>query len=164
MSGIDHLFTLLESQQQVLTRLLELTREERGCLLDGRLDRLTEIVREQAAQLTEQGRLSTQITTSLERLAAARQFSGRISLARFTECLDEPHAGRMRRHYRALTAAADELQRESRVNWYLAQQAMRYVDFTLQCIGHAKDGPLPYMSPLHTKQRRAVQLLMDSCA
>ncbi|HEY3418643.1 MAG TPA: flagellar protein FlgN [Armatimonadota bacterium] len=164
MSEIDRLVPLLASQQQALTRLLELAREERSCLLEGHLDRLTEIVQEQTTLLTDHGRLSKQITSSLERIAAARQLSGRVSLARIIPCVDDKRASQVRLYYRALTSAADELQRESRVNWYLAQQALKYVDFTLKFIGQAKDGPLPYAPPQQSGQPRAVQLLMDSCA
>jgi flagellar biosynthesis/type III secretory pathway chaperone len=164
MSEIDRLVALLENQQQALTRLLELAREERCCLLEGHLDRLTEIVQEQTALLADHGRLSAHITTTLERMAAAAQLAGRVSLANIIPCVDEARAGKVRLYYRALTSAADELQRESRVNWYLAQQALKYVDFTLKFIGQAKDGPLPYAPPVHTAQRRSMQFLMDSCA
>jgi len=164
MSAMDHLLGLLASQQDVLSRLQELCREERACLLNSQLDRLDDITQEQRTLLTSQAHLSTRIIQTLDRAGIELGLTGRMSLARVAENAQGPVTERVREFYSDISAMADELQREGRVNWYLAQQALKYVDFTLKLVGRAKEGPLPYTPHAQAGSMRSTQLLMDSCA
>lgn len=163
MTALEHLLSLLGNQREVCQRLLELVREERSCLLNSRLDCLEAIVEEQSALLAKQGAGSTLISRDLERLADELCIEGRISLARLIEHLPASPAEQARAYYRDLTTLADDIQREGRVNWHLAQQALSYVDFTLRMVGRAKAGPQPYAVSA-SQDRTAVRLLMDNCA
>lgn len=164
MTATNHLLSLLASQRDVLSRLLEHVRDERQCLLNNRIDQLDLIISNQAALLAQQHQLSTRITRTLTRIGAEMQLDGRMSLARIAEHLPSPAAEQARAYYRTLTNLAEELQREGRVNWHLAQQALNYVDFTLRLIGQVKSGPLPYVPPTQRDGCTPMQLMLDSCA
>ncbi len=164
MHGIDELLGLLEAQQTLLTRLLGLTREERDCLLDSRLDRLEAIVAEQTELLTAQRTLSTRIAAQLARLAADQGLEGRITLARVAETLPEPAAAHVTTYYRTITTLTETVQREGRTNWHLSQQALKYVDFTLKLIGRAGEGARLYSPTAQAAPRPAVQLWLDRSA
>lgn len=164
MYALDHLLTLLARQRDVLQRLLELARDEQACLLNSRLDTLDTIVEAQANLLIEQGTLSIDIVHALEQLAVEHPFDERITLARVAEHLPMPAAAQVRSLYRDLTAMAETLRREGRINWALAQQGLRFIRFTLQAIGRTKDGPLPYLPHQRSGEGNALRLLMDASA
>lgn len=164
MNLIDHLLSHLGTQRDVLLRLQALSQEERTCLLNSRLDRLEEITAEQQVLLTTQAQLSHRITNHLERLGAELQLSGRITLSRIAETITGPQAATLQAYYREITEVAEYVQREGRVNWYLSQQALKYVDFTLKLLGRVKSGPALYTPRVQEKSNRSMQLLMDSCA
>jgi hypothetical protein len=164
MHGIDELLGLLEAQQTLLTRLLGLTREERDCLLDSRLDRLEAIVAEQTALLATQQQLSNRISLALTHLADALHIDGRITLARVAETLTGPAAARVTAFYRAITSLTETVQREGRTNWHLSQQALKYVDFTLKLIGRTQSDSKLYAPGAQAASRPAVQLWLDRSA
>ena len=163
MNTAERLLVLLGTQRELLMRLLELTREERACLLHSRLEQLATIVEEQSAALQEQADLSRRITQCLERSCPGSP-RGAVTLTALLASLTEPEARRVRAYADEVAALSANIQREGRVNWHLAQQAMRYVDYTLQLIGRAKVGPLPYTALPHAGARPSVQMLVDSCA
>lgn len=163
MTAIDHLMSLLGTQREVLQRLLDLVREERACLLSSKLERLEAIIEEQTTLLAQQGACATRIVRTLDTLTNQLQVTGRASLANIAPHLPSPAAEQAGRYYRELTALADDLQQEGRVNWHLAQQALTYVDFTLKLIGRAKSGPLPY-TPDMQHAKVALRLLVDNHA
>ena len=165
MNTPELLLALLGNQRDLLLHLLELTREERACLLYNRLERLEQIVEEQSQVLLEQTGLSRRITRALERLRHARQENAAtVSLTGILDLLSEAEAGEVRILSQELSGLASEIQREGRVNWHLAQQAIHYVEYTLRLIGRAKDGPRPYASSPGGEPRHPIQLLVDSCA
>jgi flagellar biosynthesis/type III secretory pathway chaperone len=163
MEAIDRLLPLLGNQREVLLRLLELVHEERTYLLNSQLDHLETAVEAQGNLLAKEAALSTQITRVLDRLGKELHISGRASLARIIEHLTGSVADELRDYYRSLTQLADQLQREGRINWHLAQQALKYVDFTLKLIGDAKHQPVSYGPSAHRARGKSTQLLMDSC-
>ena len=166
MGAFDYLLTLLASQREVLLRLQTLCRQERECLLNGQLDRLEEIVTEQQNLLTKQAALSTRITSTLGRVGQDYQLGDDTSLSHVADQLFTGGEGRNR----AQLSPGVEVDvgrapaRGTREFGYLAQQALKYVDFTLKLISKSKDGPTPYLPPAHTAQRRSLQLLMDNRA
>lgn len=165
MSALESLLALLARQHALFSRLQALVQEERACLLNSELDRLEGIVQEQSALLTEQSLLSSRVLSTLEGVKTALRLDGRLSLARLAEYLDDPaQAATVRNYHRELAGMADEIQREGQVNWHLAQQALKYVDFTLKMIGRSKEGPLPYTPTAQDGPQKPVQLVMDSCA
>jgi len=164
MNTAKLLLALLGNQRDLLLQLLEITREERACLLSNRLERLEEIVEEQARNLHEQAGLSRRIVRTLERLSHAREGADPISLTGIFDALTAAEARDARAFYQELSALAADIQREGRVNWHLAQQAIHYVEYTLKLIGRAKDGPRTYSPVQHGESRRPIQLLVDSCA
>jgi flagellar biosynthesis/type III secretory pathway chaperone len=163
MSPTDALLNLLVRQQEVLTRLLELCREERACLLDSELPRLEVIIDAQSSLLSEQARINARIVQVLDTMGTELGLAGRCSLARVMEQLGDEGA-RYRTHYQRLHELTETVQREARVNWHLAHQALKYVDYTLKVLGRAKEGPEPYSPFALTGSSRRLQLLMDSSA
>lgn len=163
MSAIERLESLLGSQQEGLSRLLDLCHQERQCLLQGHLQQLEPITREQAELLARQSILSMHIFTALEHAAGALGLPEHAALQDVIDRLEAPRNPRLQQLARSLMELASTLQQEGRINWHLAQQALRYVDFTLKVIGKAKDGPQTY-SPMTQAAPAAAQLLVDSCA
>jgi len=164
MNSIDHLLSLLGGQRDILTRLLELVREERSCLLHNQTERLETVIDEQVALLAEQQASSGNITREIENLSASLHIDGARSLTRVIEHLPLPQARQLRTAHRELSALSTELQREGRITWRMAQQAMNYIEFALKLIGRAKIGAVPYTSPTRAGAKMPLQVMIDNCA
>jgi flagellar biosynthesis/type III secretory pathway chaperone len=163
MGANEILINLLDHQRGVLARLRELIDEERTCILDSKIERLQEIVEEQKLVLAEQARLSAQIMRLLDRIGNQVHSEETFSLSMVIQYLPEPLASTVSDYQRELSAALIEIQREGRINWYLAQQALKYVDFTLRLISN-NSTPQTYQARPQSEPRRSARLLMDSCA
>ncbi len=163
MGASEILVNLLEHQRGVLSRLRELIDEERTCILDSKIERLQEIVEEQKLVLAEQSRLSAQITKLLDKIGNQVQSNELFSLSMVIQYLPEPIATTVENYQRELSSALIDIQREGRINWYLAQQALKYVDFTLRLISN-NGSPQTYQQRPNSEPRRSARLLMDSCA
>lgn len=164
MKSIEHLLSLLGSQRDILTRLLELVREERSCLLHNQTQRLEEVIDEQVALLSQQRSSSMEIGKELEQFAVELHVNRELSLSQLLEQLPPAQSRRLRIPYTELTTLSTELQREGRITWRMAQQAMNYIEFALKLIGRAKIGPTPYSSPLKASARTSLQVMIDNCA
>ncbi len=164
MGATEHLLVLLANQREVLTRLQELGRTERESLLNSQLDQLEGIVQEQGRLLSSQARLSSRIAQLLARLSQELQLTGTPTLSNIAESLTGPDAQTIRSYCRELNAMAEDVQREGRVNWYLSQHALKYVDFTIKLIGRSKDGPMPYLPTAQPRAARPMQFLLDNQA
>ncbi len=164
MGVSEQLLILLGNQREVLLRLHELCRQERESLLNSAVDRLEAIIQEQSKLLATQSRLSARIAYALQRLAAEQRLTGAPTLSQVAAALPAPDGDTLRAHSHALAELADTVQQEGRVNWYLSQQAMKYMDFTLKLIGRSKEGPQPYVPTAHLRDTRPMQLLLDNRA
>jgi flagellar biosynthesis/type III secretory pathway chaperone len=163
MGANEILINLLEHQQGVLARLRELIDEERSCILDSKIERLQDIVEEQKLVLAEQARLSAQIIRLLDRIGNQVQSDESFSLSMVIKYLPEPFATTVTNYQRELSTALLDIQREGRINWYLAQQALKYVDFTLRLISNNGTSQT-YQARPQSEPRRSARFLMDSCA
>jgi pyruvate-formate lyase len=102
-------------EKELLQKLLTLTLEQRDCLIAGAPDRLGEIVGEQAAVLQKLSRNADKIA-SLTQTAA----SGETREPAFEK---------------EVTELARRVKMEARLNCTLAQEAAKYVDFTISALG-----------------------------
>ncbi|HOF86723.1 MAG TPA: flagellar protein FlgN [Armatimonadota bacterium] len=164
MKALEQLERLLEAQRDGLARLLDLCARERECLLAAGIAELDAITHAQAELLARQAWLCTQTFTALEALAQRLEMPPHTALSELIPRLDAETGARIQRRAQGLTELADAVQREGRVNWHLAQQALRYVDFTLKVIGQAKEGPHPYAPVKPSAPQQGARLLMNSCA
>jgi hypothetical protein len=102
-------------EKVLLQKLLALTLEQRDCLIAGAAARLGEIVGEQAALLQRLSRNADRIAVPAQSGEPAREIP------------DSALAGEIRE-------LAQRVQMEARLNRRLAQEAAKYVDFTLNAI------------------------------
>jgi len=163
MSNLEHLLSLLGSQREVLSRLLELVREERECLVHNRTERLEVVIEDEVQLLAIQREVSTRIVRELTRLCLAHGLEGQPSLGRLIDAVPAPDADRLRDCSTTLTTLTTELQREGRITWFMAQRAMNYIDFALKLIGRAQLGAVPY-SPRAAQTPASLQVLINNCA
>ena len=166
MGATATLLGLLKQQQDVLARLQALCAEQRECILGSDIIRLDVVTQQQQSLLAAQAALSTRITRVLEGMCRDLALDGPPSLARLAETLTGDDSRQVRQFHQDIRRRAAEIQRDGRLNWYLAQQALRYIDFTLKLVGHAQDGPQPYLH-LHlarSQRAQAMHLLMDDRA
>ena len=164
MGATSTLLSLLRQQQEILARLQALCAEQRDCILSSDIARLDAVAQQQQPLLAAQAVLSTRIIRALENLYRDLSLTGPPSLARLAEVLTGEDDRQIRHYYQDIRHRASEVQREGRVNWYLAQQALKYIDFTLKLVGHAKDGPKPYLHLGRSLPAPAMHLLMDDHA
>lgn len=164
MTTPEHLLSLLRAQRDLLLRLQTLAREERTCLLHNQISRLEAISEEQIRLLDEQNTFSRRLSRYLDRLGRAYAAPQPVTLQSLIAYIPMPLAGDIHTIFEELTALTVNLQRESRINWHLAQQGLHYLDYTMRLIGRATEGPLPYSPAPRGRTRPALHARVDSSA
>jgi flagellar biosynthesis/type III secretory pathway chaperone len=159
MDAMTILTSLLDAQREALLRLQQLCRDERAALMSSDVEQLAAITEAQQEMMARQSRLSGRITQLLATLATQLGLAA-PSLREVAAALGGEAATTLSTYHRELTALSDDVQRESRVNWYLVQHALKYMEFTLSLVGKSQEGPTPYLPPTRSAPR-AMHVLMD---
>jgi len=139
----------LRHERDLIRELLNLAAEQRECLITGKADRLGEIVSQQAALLQRLSRAASKTKASSDDPGPLEGKTTPDSSA----CLQ----------LRAETAElAEDLRRQGRLNWTLARQAMRYIDFSISLLG-GREEEASYSSA-GRRQARPSPFLMNKTA
>lgn len=164
MRETEEFLSLLACQRDLLLRLLDLTKDEHESLVHGKPELLDAITQEKTRLFTAQAKLSEHVTTAMMRIVGDGSLDpSTLTLSRVLEYLDASAAEAVRALAKELFELEERLQREGRINYVLAQQSLRYIDYTLRIVSQDMDDPLPY-HPTQSTTNKPVRLLMDTSA
>lgn len=136
---------LLEEQATIYGALLDLSRRKQRVLAQGSLDELERITRAEEALLWQAGRLEERRTSVQEELALdLHQEPGAASLAELLERLRDEERERCSGLCDRLREVSAELQAVNELNMRLIQQALSYVNFSLQALARLGGGQATY--------------------
>lgn len=143
--GLNQLLAVMEEQLKLMTDLNALSKKKSQLLVDSNLDELDIILRGEQALIWQMGRLEE------------RRFNGQVDLARqigihptqltlekLCEAVPAEFAERCRFVAEHYGKTALELSQVNQLNNELIQQAMAYVDFSLQLLGARGPGGQVY--------------------
>jgi len=136
---------LLEEQATVYAALLDLSRRKQRVLTQGGLDELSRITRAEEALLWQAGRLEERRTALHGELS--RHFNldpGAVDLQSLPARLDGAERERCSEVLDHLRTVSSELEATNEVNTRLIQQALSYVNFSLQALARLGGGGATY--------------------
>lgn len=134
--ALQQLLGLMEEQVKLIHDLTELSKRQSQVLVNGKLDELDALTGGAQAVIWKLGKLEEK-RFDLQSVVAAGLgiHPSQLTLARLHEALPSDLAERSSAVLEAYGTATQELVRVNQLNVDLTQQAMAYVDFSLQLLG-----------------------------
>jgi flagellar biosynthesis/type III secretory pathway chaperone len=134
--AVQQLLALMEEQVKLIEDLTELSKRQSQVLVNGKLDELDVLTGGAQAVIWKLGKLEEK-RFELQTAVAAELgiHPSQLTLSRLHAALPPDLAERSIALAEAYGAATQELSRVNQLNVDLTQQAMAYVDFSLQLLG-----------------------------
>jgi flagellar biosynthesis/type III secretory pathway chaperone len=153
------LLDIMEEQLKVMNDLMLISTKKSQVLVDGNLPELDVLIRGEQALVWHMGRLET------KRFHLQMQVAGEmdchpteVTCARLVELAPPQEAARCERISETYGTSAKELMERNRLNSELIQQAMSYVDYTLQFLGATDSASGQVYSPRGNRDGKEAKL------
>lgn len=133
---LNQLLALMEEQAKVMADLAALSKKKSEVLVAGNIPQLDLLLRGEQALIWQMGRLEER-RFQLQVLLAAQMgiHPSQLSLERLVQSVGPDYAGRCQEIAEHYGRVAGDLSEVNQLNSELIQQAMAYVDFSLQLMG-----------------------------
>lgn len=136
VESLHQLLTIMDEQARVMDDLSVLGRKKSQALVAGKMDQLDVLLRGEQALVFQMGRLEERrLNLQLEMAAQLGIHSSQLTLDRIVQGVPDDDAVRCREVAEHYGRTAGELAETNQLNTELIQQAMAYVDFSLQLLG-----------------------------
>lgn len=133
---VTQLLALMEEQVKVMSDLAVLSQKKSQVLVDGKMEDLDVLLRGEQALLWQMGRIEERRFQAQMALAAQLGIHpSQLTLERLLQIVPPNEAERCQEIAERYGATAGELAQVNQLNTELIQQAMAYVDFSLQLLG-----------------------------
>lgn len=133
---LNQLLALMEEQGKVMADLAVLSKKKSQVLVDGNIPELDILLRGEQALIWQMGRLEERRFQA--QIALSRQLgvhASQLTLEKLLTAISPEHGERCKAVATQYAQAAGELSQVNQLNTELIQQAMAYVDFSLQLLG-----------------------------
>jgi len=146
--ALNQLLALMEEQVKVMTDLTALSKKKSQLLVDNRMDELDVLLRGEQALLWQMGRLEEK-RFQAQILVAAHlgTHPSQLTLERLVKVVPADQGARCHEIAERYGQTANELTHVNQLNTELIQQAMAYVDFSLQLLGASNPAAAQVYSP-----------------
>lgn len=136
---LNQLLTLMDEQVKVMADLTALSKKKSEVLVDGNIEELDVLLRGEQALIWQMGRLEDKRFHLQMDLASQLQIHpSQLTLEKLRKSVPADLATRCDAVAERYGATAGELSQVNQLNSELIQQAMAYVDFSLQLMGAGK--------------------------
>lgn len=133
---LNQLLAIMEEQIKILADLTALGKKKAQVLVDGNLNELDILLRGEQALVWQMGKLEERrFQKQIELAAQMGVHPGQLTLERLVTDAPEEYAARCKAVGERYGETATELANANHLNAELIQQAMAYVDFSLQLFG-----------------------------
>jgi flagellar biosynthesis/type III secretory pathway chaperone len=133
---MNQLLTVMEEQVKVMADLTALSQKKSLLLVDGNLDELDVLLRGEQALIFQLGKLEDRrFRLQMETAADLAIHPSQLTLERLVDAVPADYAVRCKEVAEKYGEAAKKLTQVNQLNTELVQQAMAYVDFSLQLLG-----------------------------
>jgi len=145
---LNQLLATMEEQVKFMTDLTALSQKKSVVLVDGNLDELDILLRGEQALIWQMGKLEERRFRLQVGIAAALgMHPSQLTLDRLVQGVPEGFGPRCEEVAERYGTAARTLSKANQLNTELVQQAMAYVDFSLQLLGGRGPGTAQVYSP-----------------
>lgn len=133
---LNQLLTVMEEQLKVMSDLTALSKKKSQILVDGQMDQLDILLRGEQALIYQMGRLEERrFQLQLELAGQLDIHASQLTLDHLLKSITSEHQDRCKKIAEQYTGVARDLNQSNQLNAELIQQAMAYVDFSLQFLG-----------------------------
>ncbi|MDF2628937.1 MAG: FlgN protein [Symbiobacteriaceae bacterium] len=133
---LTSLLALMEEQVKIMNDLSALTQKKSLLLVDGNLDELDILLRGEQALIWQMGKLEERrFRLQVEIASELRIHASQLTLERLVATVPPEYGPRCQTVAETYGASAKALMEANQLNTELVQQAMAYVDFSLQLLG-----------------------------
>lgn len=134
--SMGQLLAVMEEQVKIMSDLAALSKKKSQVLVEGRLDELDVLLRGEQALIWQMGRLEERrFRLQMDVAAQMNVHPSQITLERLLQAAPAEYGERCRQVAEQYGESARELTQVNQLNTDLIQQAMAYVDFSLQLLG-----------------------------
>jgi len=153
---LNQLLTLMDEQVKVMADLTALSKKKSEVLVDGNIEGLDVLLRGEQALIWQMGRLEDKRFHLQMDLASQLQIHpSQLTLEKLVKAVPQDLAKRCEAVAERYGESAGELSQVNQLNSELIQQAMAYVDFSLQLMGAGKSAVGQVYSPQGPRQGSA---------
>lgn len=145
---LNQLLTVMEEQMKVMDDLTALGQKKSQALVDGKIEQLDVLLRGEQALIWQMGRMEERrFKLQLELAAQMRIHPSQLTLEKLMTNVAADQAERCEAVAQKYGKSAGALSQTNQLNSELVQQAMAYVDFSLQLLGGSgRSAPQIYSS------------------
>lgn len=134
--SMGQLLAVMEEQVKIMSDLTALNKKKSQVLVDGSLDELDVLLRGEQALIWQMGRLEERrFRLQMEVAEQLGVHPSQLTLERLLQVVPAEYGDRCRQVAEQYGDTARELTQVNQLNNELIQQAMAYVDFSLQLLG-----------------------------
>ncbi len=138
---LNQLLAAMEEQVKVMSDLGALSKKKSQILVDGQMDQLDILLRAEQALIYQMGRLEERrFQLQMDLAVQLNIHASQLTLEHLLKSLTSEHQDLCKKIAEQYTAVARDLNQSNQLNAELIQQAMAYVDFSLQFLGAAGPG------------------------
>lgn len=162
-NSLNELLSLMEEQVKLMADLTALSKKKSQLLVDGNMEQLDIVLRGEQALIWHMGRLEERRYQMQLNLAAQLGIHpNQLTLERLVTYATPEHAHRCESIAREYGQSASELSQVNQLNTELIQQAMAYVDFSLQLLGASAPAAGGVYSPKGPRSPEAKHRRLDN--
>ncbi|HYF93336.1 MAG TPA: flagellar protein FlgN [Symbiobacteriaceae bacterium] len=156
---LNLLLAAMEEQVKIMSDLSALSQKKSLLLVDGNLDELDILLRGEQALIWQMGKLEERrLRLQAEIAAEMRIHPGQLTLERLVADVPSELAPRCQNVAETYGQTAKRLMEVNQLNTELVQQAMAYVDFSLQLLGARGPATAQVYSPQGYRDQRDAKL------
>lgn len=156
---LNQLLAIMEEQMKIMLDLTALSKKKSEVLVSGNLSELDVLLRGEQALLWQMGRHEERrFNLQVELAGQLGIHPSQLTLERLVERVTPDFADRCRGLAGQYGSAAQELMSVNQLNTELIQQAMAYVDFSLQLLGAGNAGAGQVYSPRGSRGQQDAKL------
>lgn len=160
---LNQLLAIMEEQTKIMGDLTALSKKKAEVLVDGNLDELDILLRGEQALVWQLGRLEERRFQQQREVAVQMGIHpSQLTLERLLKVVPEEYTDRCQAVAQQYGETAQQLTQVNQLNSELIQQAMAYVDFSLQLLGRAASGGQVYSPRGQRNQQDAKQRRLDN--
>lgn len=160
---LNELEDVLRKEIDLHRRLLSVTREETGLIVNNEVESLLEKTRQMESLVVELRKLEKQRMCLADGLRESLGMEGDPTLSAITEAVEEPHRSVFAKQFEEINELLQELRSVNRSNAMLIRQSLEYIDFNIKLLAGASDEPMTY-EPEGKRREGAVSGMLDQRA
>jgi hypothetical protein len=157
---INRLIEIISKEAALFERFLDLLEKQKRSLVTNDVTDLTRITEEQQQKLTESQMLDRERRQLVERIKAANEIEGDLTVTRLIELVDDQQARRLRELKELVLGLNKKINETRNSNAMLLNQSREFIARTMAALARLNNPESAY-APRSTKAEKRGTVIMD---